>query len=64
MSRLHETAYPRFKPDITGKEIEECYTPTSAELVWAHINRFGDNTLDMDRKGEPLNFNTKILNRN
>lgn len=28
----------------------------------AHINRFGDYTLDLDRQVEPLNFDTKILN--
>ncbi|MDF5375974.1 Tn3 family transposase [Vibrio parahaemolyticus] len=27
----------------------------------AHINRFGDYTLDLSRKVKPLNFNTKII---
>ena len=27
----------------------------------AHINRFGDYTLDLRRKVQPLNFNAKII---
>lgn len=27
MATLHETAYPRLKPDPTAKELEEVYTP-------------------------------------
>ena len=32
MTTLHETAYPRLKPDPTAKELQEVYTPTTAEL--------------------------------
>lgn len=32
MTALHETAYPRLKPDPSPKELEEVYTPTQAEL--------------------------------
>lgn len=35
MTTLHETAYPRFKPDPTAQELREIYTPTDAELAWA-----------------------------
>lgn len=35
MATLHETAYPRLKPDPTAKELEEIYTPTSAEIAFA-----------------------------
>src|SRR3546814_7422004 len=30
---LHETAYPRLKPDPTAKELQEIYTPTEAERL-------------------------------
>lgn len=32
MTTLHETAYPRLKPDPTAKELQDIYTPTEAEL--------------------------------
>ncbi|MFB0272428.1 hypothetical protein CFN58_10205, partial [Pseudomonas avellanae] len=32
MTTLHETAYPRLKPDPTAKELQDIYTPTAAEL--------------------------------
>lgn len=32
MATLHETAYPRLKPDPTAKELRDVYTPTPAEL--------------------------------
>jgi integrase len=35
MATLHETAYPRLKPDPTTKELEEIYTPTAAEIAFA-----------------------------
>ncbi len=31
MTSVHETAYPRFKPDLTQRELEEIYTPTDNE---------------------------------
>ena len=34
MTTLHETAYPRLKPDPTAKELREVYTPTEVELTW------------------------------
>ena len=33
MTTLHETAYPRLKPDPTAKELQEIYTPTEAERL-------------------------------
>ena len=33
MATLHETAYPRLKPDPTAKELAEIYTPTEAGAV-------------------------------
>ena len=33
MSTLHETAYPRLKPDPTPRELAEVYTPTEDELA-------------------------------
>lgn len=35
MSSIHETAYPRFKPDLTQRELEEIYTPTDEEHRFA-----------------------------
>lgn len=34
MATIHETAYPRFKPDPTAQELREIYTPTDAERAW------------------------------
>ncbi len=36
MTTLHETAYPRLKPDPTAKELQDVYTPTEVErqFVW------------------------------
>lgn len=33
MTTLHETAYPRLKPDPTAKELQDIYTPTEAERL-------------------------------
>jgi hypothetical protein len=33
MAAIHETAYPRIKPNLTHKEIKEVFTPTEAELL-------------------------------
>lgn len=35
MSSIHETAYPRFKPDLTQRELEDIYTPTEDEHRFA-----------------------------
>jgi hypothetical protein len=32
VTSLHETAYPRFKPDLTPRELEEIYRPTDNEM--------------------------------
>lgn len=32
MSSLHETAYPRFKSELTQRELEDIYTPNEEEL--------------------------------
>lgn len=34
MASLHETAYPRFKPNLTDHELREIYTPTSEEIAF------------------------------
>lgn len=41
MASLHESAYPRFKPELTPKELQEIYTPSAEELAFAtdHANR-------------------------
>lgn len=33
MTTLHETAYPRLKPDPTPRELAELYTPTQEEQI-------------------------------
>jgi hypothetical protein len=35
MPRLHETAYPRLKAAVTESELQEIYSPTAEELVFA-----------------------------
>jgi TnpA family transposase len=35
LTSIHETAYPRFKPDLTQRELEEIYTPTESEHRFA-----------------------------
>jgi hypothetical protein len=32
MSAIHETAYPRIKPNLSPKELKEVFTPTEEEL--------------------------------
>jgi len=43
LAGIHETAYPRFKSNITQKELNEVYTPTKAEIVLSEKNTRGDN---------------------
>jgi hypothetical protein len=33
MAAIHETAYPRIKPNLTYKELKEIFTPTEEELL-------------------------------
>ena len=35
MSSIHETAYPRFKSEITPRELTDVYTPSPEELAFA-----------------------------
>lgn len=35
ISSVHETAYPRFKPDLTERELSDVYTPTVARCIFA-----------------------------
>ena len=35
MTSVHETAYPRFKPELTQRELDEIYTPTDNEQRFA-----------------------------
>ncbi len=32
MPAIHETAYPRIKPNLSPKELKELFTPTEEEL--------------------------------
>src|SRR5208283_4229933 len=38
MSSVHETAYPRFKPELTQRELDDIYTPSKDELAFAQCN--------------------------
>ena len=33
MAAIHETAYPRIKPNLTRKELKEIFTPRNEELI-------------------------------
>ena len=44
MSNVHETAYPRFKPNLTDQELEEIYTPSQEELKFIHAQ--GNNSTE------------------
>lgn len=36
MSSIHETAYPRFKPELTQRELEDVYTSNEGESKFIH----------------------------
>lgn len=38
MAAIHETAYPRIKPNLTHKELKEIFTPTNEELILLNSN--------------------------
>ncbi|WP_430626077.1 DUF4158 domain-containing protein [Sulfobacillus thermotolerans] len=42
MPSVRETAYPRLKSSYSQKELNEIYTPTPEELIWAEQNTRGD----------------------
>lgn len=44
MSSIHETAYPRFKPNLTNQELDEIYTPSQEELKFVHEQ--GNNSIE------------------
>lgn len=55
---------------VTGvlKEMQEEGGPINEEILAGlapyrteHINRFGDYTLDLDRRVPPMNYKTRIL---
>lgn len=56
MTTLHETAYPRLKPDPTAKELQEIYTPTEAErlCVAERRRRFAPLLASFDRMYESI----------
>lgn len=41
MTAIHETAYPRIRSNVTGKELDELYTPTQEQLQFADSNTRG-----------------------
>ncbi|NHZ66818.1 DUF4158 domain-containing protein [Massilia genomosp. 1] len=38
MSSIHETAYPRFKPDLTQRELEDVYAPSNDDSKFIRRN--------------------------
>ena len=49
MSAIHETAYPRIKPNLSHKEFKEIFTPTEEELCL--LNSKTKKTLPVPRLG-------------
>src|SRR3990167_3677457 len=49
MAAIHETAYPRIKPNLTHKELKEIFTPTNEELIL--LNSKTKKTLPIPRLG-------------
>ena len=49
MAAIHETAYPRIKPSLTHKELNEIFTPKEEEL--ALLNSKTKKTLPVPRLG-------------
>lgn len=49
MAAIHETAYPRIKPNLSHKEIKEVFTPTEEELALLDSNT--KKTLPLTRLG-------------
>jgi TnpA family transposase len=45
MTLIDRTAYPRFKPHLSAKELSEIYTPTQPEIELAYANARGTLTL-------------------
>ncbi|GIN41478.1 hypothetical protein [Heyndrickxia oleronia] len=42
MPSIQDTIYPRFKSNLTDKDLEEVYTPQMKEIEWAEA-KSGDN---------------------
>ena len=49
MATLHETAYPRLKPDPTAKELDEISTPSGGEVRLARSMATQPTTRPMSR---------------
>lgn len=49
MAAIHETAYPRIKPNLSIKELKELFTPTEEELLL--LSSKTKKTLSMSRLG-------------
>ena len=47
MAAIHETAYPRIKPNLSHQELKEIFTPSEEEL--ALLNRKTKKTLPVPR---------------
>lgn len=43
MPGVHETVYPRFKSNISGKELNDIYTPTQEKIKFSHKVTRGEN---------------------
>jgi hypothetical protein len=54
VSSIHETAYPRFKPELTQRELQDIYTPSEAELRFSRRHGkkdvIAENVLHEQRK--------------
>ena len=65
MTAIHETAYPRIRSNLSDKELEALYTPTSDDLAFIHrstkspVAAFGC----LSRKPEDVNILDFFLSR-
>lgn len=42
---IERTAYPRFKRQLTAKELTEIYTPTPSEIAFAYATTKGESNI-------------------
>ena len=45
MTSIERTAYPRFKRQLTDKELTEIYTPTKPEIAFAYATTKGESNI-------------------
>lgn len=51
MPAIHETAYPRIKPNLSPKELKELFTPNEEELILLDCKGSVANFLESAKRG-------------